>query len=99
LQAPDKKGYYVNRRSFYLGKLLKYAWQPDWKLRLVHRSLNPRWTGYDPHDVLVIDGVAEKLHGDLIHYSYKDLGDHLDRLLKYAGITADSYYRQGRRCR
>lgn len=97
VKAQAAGGYFLNRRSFYLGKLLKYAWQPDWKLRLVHRGLNPRWTGYDPHDVLTIDGKAAKLNGDLIHYSYKDLSDHLARLVKYARIASDSYHRNGRR--
>jgi glycosyltransferase involved in cell wall biosynthesis len=91
------KGYSLNRRSFYLGKLLMHAWQPDWKLRLVHRSLNPRWTGYDPHDVLTVEGDVERLHGDLIHYSYQNLDDHLERLVRYARITADSYRKTGRK--
>ena len=97
VKSGEIKGYFLNRRSFYLGKLLNYAWQPDWKLRLVHTSLNPRWGGYDPHDALIIDGTTAKLKGDLIHYSYKDLNDHLERLVKYAGIVADSYHRDGRR--
>jgi glycosyltransferase involved in cell wall biosynthesis len=97
VKSEEIKGYCLNRRSFYLGKLLNYAWQPDWKLRLVHTSLNPRWGGYDPHDVLMIEGTAAKLEGDLIHYSYKDLNDHLVRLVKYARIVADSYHRDGRK--
>jgi glycosyltransferase involved in cell wall biosynthesis len=91
------KGYCLNRRSFYLGKLLRYAWQPDWKLRLVHKNLNPRWGGYDPHDVLIVEGSTAKLEGDLIHYSYKNLGDHYERLVKYARIVAESYHRNGRK--
>jgi glycosyltransferase involved in cell wall biosynthesis len=90
------QGCCLNRRSYYLGKLLKYTWQPDWKLRLVHKSLNPRWGGYDPHDSLLIDGTTVKLVGDLIHYSYKDLSDHLERLVTYARIAADSYHKDGR---
>jgi glycosyltransferase involved in cell wall biosynthesis len=97
IKSPEIKAYWLNRRSFYLGKLLKYAWQPDWKLRLVHKSSNPRWGGYDPHDALIIDGTTAKLEGDLIHFSYKDLRDHLERLVKYARIVADSYHRDGRK--
>lgn len=99
VKSREVKGYWLNRRAFYLGKLLKHTWQPDMKLRLVPRSLNPRWVGYDPHDVLMVDGATGRLNGDLIHYSYKDLGDHLDRLVTYARIVAGSYARSGRKFR
>ena len=95
--ATEIKGYFLNRRSFYLGKLLKHTWQPDWKLRLVHRSLDPRWGGYDPHDELLVRGETAGLDGDLIHYSYKNLNDHLERMVKYARIVAVSYHRDGKK--
>ena len=80
-----------------MGKLLRYAWQPDWKLRLVRKDADPRWVGYDPHDRLQIAGQSGRLKGDLVHYSYTDLRDHLQRLVTYAEITAGSYYQNGRR--
>ena len=80
----NRPGYRCNRRTFYLGKLLRYAWQPDWKLRLVRKDADPRWVGYDPHDRLQIAGQNGRLKGDLVHYSYADLRDHLQRLVKYA---------------
>jgi len=91
-----QSGYRINRRTFYLGKMLRYAWQPDWNLRLVHRDAGPRWVGYDPHDRLQIDGRCGRLKGDLIHYSYADLRDHMQRLIAYAEITANSYHRNGK---
>jgi len=93
----DRPGYHINRRTFYLGKLLRYAWQPDWNLRLVRKTAEPEWVGYDPHDRLRIAGKGGYLKGDLIHYSYKDLNDHMRRLMAYAAITARSYHRQGKR--
>jgi len=93
----NRPGYTINRRTFYLGKLLRYAWQPDWKLRLVRKDADPRWVGYDPHDRLQIAGRSGRLKGDLVHYSYADLRDHLQRLVMYAEITATSYHQNGRR--
>ena len=87
----DYCGYTVNRRTFYMGKLLKYSWQPDMKLRLVRKSANPAWGGYDPHDVLYTDGKISKLHGDLIHYSFSSFADHMQKTLKHARIAAESY--------
>jgi glycosyltransferase involved in cell wall biosynthesis len=99
VQKDAYDGFHVNRRSFYLGRRLKYAWQPDWKLRLVKRACNPRWRGYDPHDVLEVEGRSSRLEGDLNHLSYKDIGDHYTRLVKYARITAHSYQQKGRQFR
>ena len=92
-----RSGYRINRRTFYLGKLLRYAWQPDWNIRLVRHDAGPRWVGYDPHDRLQITGPIGRLKGDLIHYSYADLRDHMQRLVAYAEITANSYHQNGRR--
>ena len=92
-----RPGYRVNRRTFYLGKLLRYAWQPDWNLRLVRKDAAPEWAGYDPHDRLRIEGRSGRLEGDLIHYSYADLRDHMQRLVAYAQIAANSYHQNEKR--
>ncbi|MDR0454248.1 MAG: glycosyltransferase family 2 protein [Deferribacteraceae bacterium] len=87
----DFCGYAINRRTFYMGRLLRYSWQPDWKLRFVRKSAAPAWGGYDPHDVLHTGGRISKLSGDLIHYSYKNFADHIQKTVKYAEISAKSY--------
>jgi glycosyltransferase involved in cell wall biosynthesis len=90
-----KDGYLINRRTFYLGKLLKHSWQPDYILRLVKRQSSPCWEGYDPHPDLHVIGSIEKLKGDLIHYSYKSIRDHVERLSHYAYVAAQSYNARG----
>ena len=90
-------GYRINRQTFYLGRLLKYAWQPDWKLRLVRRSAKPCWVGQDPHDRLSIGGSTANLSGRLLHYSFKDFASHMESTRKLAQIGAKSYYDNGRR--
>jgi len=98
VSKPKADGYIINRRTFYMGKFLKYSWQPDGKLRLVKRSSQPEWGGYDPHDVLTIKGSVEKIvSGDLLHYSYKNIYDHYQRLVKYAKVAAESYNKNGKK--
>jgi len=93
----DKDGYVLNRRTFYAGKMLKYSWQPDLKLRLVRKDKNAKWGGYDPHDSLKMEGTTGKLKGDVIHYSYKNIFDHYQRLVKYAKTAAESYDKNGKK--
>lgn len=99
IQSGKHKAYFVNRKTFYLGKLMNFAWRPDWKLRLVHRELAPHWNGLDPHDYLEISSneSKKKLNGDLIHYSYSGIKEHFSKTIEYARISAKSYYKSGRR--
>ena len=42
IKEDSHDAYEMNRLTFYLGKLLKHAWQPNYRLRLVRRDSNPR---------------------------------------------------------
>jgi hypothetical protein len=50
-------GYLVNRKVYYRGRPLNYAWQPEHRLRLVRRG-RAVWTGLDPHDRLEIQPLV-----------------------------------------
>jgi glycosyltransferase involved in cell wall biosynthesis len=95
----EADGFYVNRKTSYLGKFLEHTWQPEWRLRLIRRSSNPKWGGYDPHDSLYIVGKTKKLKGDLYHYSYKDVEDHYKRALTYSKLVSGAYRKMGKRFR
>ncbi len=95
---PPEDGFLANRLNFYLGRWIRHAWYPEWRLRLARRE-RARWIGLDPHDRLEVDGATRKLKGDLLHYSYTSVLDHFQTSLKYARIMADSYARAGRPCR
>lgn len=83
--------YEMNRLTFYLGKLLKNAWQPNYRLRLVRRDANPRWEGEIVHESLASTSEVKRLPGYIIHYSYRDVNDHFMRTVKYAKMSAQSY--------
>lgn len=89
------KVFQINRRTHYLGKLLKRSWQPDWKHRLVNKSAIPRWEGEFIHETLRFDGNSAKLKGDLIHYSYRNLWHHFKKTTEYAKLSAESLHKKG----
>ncbi len=89
--------YYINRRTVYLGKVMKYSWQPDRKLRLVKKSSNPHWIGEDVHDKLVSDLPNARLDGDILHYSYLNISHHFKKAIDYAKISAEVYGKNGRK--
>ncbi|MCX7909038.1 MAG: glycosyltransferase family 2 protein [Ignavibacteria bacterium] len=93
----EKYAYLIQRKTFYLGKLMKRTWQPDWNIYLVRKDCAPRWEGIEPHAKLVVDCPTKRLKGYLIHYSYKNLHHHIQKSINYALISAKSYYAIGKR--
>ena len=92
---PAVNGFWLNRRTLYLGEWIRHAWYPEWRLRLVRRQ-KARWTGLDPHDKLEVEGPTERLRGDLEHYSFRDFEDHFSRSIKYARIMSRSLAARGK---
>ena len=100
LAAPgDAVGFSFPRLSTWLGRPIRHGkWYPDRKLRCVLRG-RARWSGDDPHDRLVAEGPVKPLRGDILHAPYRDLGEHLDTIARYARISARSMAERGVRAR
>ena len=94
---PREHGFLVNRLNFYLGQWIRHSWHPEWRLRLARRS-GAHWVGLDVHEKLEVEGATRRLAGDLLHYSFDSLEDHLKKTLDYARLAADSYARDGHSC-
>ena len=82
-------GYSMPRRTRYLGRWIRSSgWYPDRKLRLFRRSRG-RWGGINPHDHVHVEGKVEKLSGDILHYSYRDIADHIRTINSFTTIAAE----------
>ncbi len=86
----------INRRTVYLGQVLRHSWQPDRKLRLVRSDSSPKWVGLNVHESLQSDGKPLRLQGEILHHSYRDIRDHWQKTIFYAHSTAESYASLGR---
>jgi len=97
IENPTADGYFLKRQTVYLGKEIKHIWNNDWVLRLVKRSANPRWVG-SIHEKLLLDGKTEYLRGGVLyHYTYRSLLEHLQKSLLYAKLSAEEYYKRGKK--
>ncbi|MBY0263716.1 MAG: glycosyltransferase family 2 protein [Phycisphaerales bacterium] len=88
----------LNRRTYYQGRPLRHAWQPEWRVRLVCRG-KAAWTGLDPHDVLApASGAAvERLAGHLRHDSFPTFSEHMRKQWHHATTMAKSLHAAGKR--
>ncbi len=93
--GPEKDGYEISRRTWYLGDWLRHTWYPEWRLRLIRKGAG-RWAGDDPHDRLEINGSVGRLDGDIHHYSYRDIEDHFRRSISYAKVSAEALSARGK---
>ena len=93
-------GYEMNRMTWYAGRALRHVWQPEWRFRLVRRGC-ARQSGVDPHDFLaLVDGEVRgirRLEGTLRHDSFATIGEHLERQVRYALLSAEGLAERGAR--
>jgi glycosyltransferase involved in cell wall biosynthesis len=95
----EKDGYYMNRLTRYCEKWIRHSgWYPDRKLRLWD-SRKGRWGGDNPHDIFILEpgATSGRLNGDLLHYSYYSISQHLDQIRKFAEIKSETMHKNGRK--
>ena len=91
-------GFICNRLTQYCGHWVRHSgWYPDRKLRLWRRDCG-RWGGVNPHDRILMEpgSRVERLAGDLLHYSYGSLADHVRQLGYFSDIAAVAHRAQAR---
>jgi glycosyltransferase involved in cell wall biosynthesis len=93
------KAYSMNRCTNYCGRFIRRGlWYPDKKLRLFDKRV-ATWGGINPHDkaILIEPVKIHHLKGDLLHYSYNSIEDHMLQNNKFSSISAQSLYEAGTR--
>jgi len=91
--------YSMDRLTNYCGTWVKHGgWYPDRKLRLWD-SRKGRWGGVNPHDRYEMQAGAreEHLQGDILHYSYRSISDHVKQVDYFTTIAAKANFAKGRR--
>jgi glycosyltransferase involved in cell wall biosynthesis len=93
------RAYSMNRCTNFCGRFIRHGlWYPDKKIRLFDRRI-AKWGGLNPHDKIEIQkGFAiVHLQGDILHYSFNSIEDHIWQNNRLSSIAALSLYSSGRR--
>lgn len=97
LEAPSCAAYRMPRVTWHLGRWIRGTdWYPDYQTRLYRRDA-ARWSGRYVHESLDVDGPVGDLQGELQHYAYRDLSEHLDTIDRYTTLAARQMREGGRR--
>jgi (heptosyl)LPS beta-1,4-glucosyltransferase len=87
-----------NRCTNYGGVWIRHgAWYPDVKVRIFDRN-HVKWEG-EIHERLIGFSQNELIHlkGDLLHYSYDSIQEHLRQTELFSTLSAQTLFREGRR--
>jgi glycosyltransferase involved in cell wall biosynthesis len=93
----EHQGFRVPRLSQFCGQFMHHGdWWPDYTKRLVRKGKG-RFTDHFLHAHLEVQGSVGTLKNHLIHYSYRDLQDVLEKLNRYSTGNAKDYAARGKR--
>lgn len=99
-QQQDHTIYQMPRLTNYCGKWIKHCgWYPDRQVRLYDRTKSS-WKEQRVHEYLQSNVSGEKtgmLKGDLLHYSFYTISEHLKKIEKYTELAAREAVANGKK--
>jgi glycosyltransferase involved in cell wall biosynthesis len=95
--TPAHPGYRIPRVTWHLGRWIRTTdWYPDYQLRLYDRRM-AAWTGRHVHESVTARGPVGRLRGELEHFAYRNISDHLETIDRYTTLAARQMHEDGRR--
>jgi glycosyltransferase involved in cell wall biosynthesis len=96
-RGPRADYYSIRRRNLFLDRLIRHSgWSTDKVVRLLRRG-SARYPRRRVHADIRPEGPAPTLDNPLLHYTFRSLGQYLEKLHRYAEWGAADAYRKGTR--
>lgn len=95
----EKTVYEIKFKNFLADKYLKFGeWGNDKHTRLFNRK-TVTWDDAPVHEQLIIASglIKIKLTGYVLHRTMKNVKDYASKMVNYAFLNAEKYYRQGKK--
>ncbi|MBC7829366.1 MAG: glycosyltransferase family 2 protein [Chitinophagaceae bacterium] len=93
------EAYMMNRCTNYCGKFIRHgSWYPDKKIRLFSKKI-AKWNNEMIHERIEMlpDTRIKQLSGDILHYSFNSIAEHVAQNNKFSTISAETSFKNGRR--
>lgn len=89
-QSQKISGFSIDRITWHLGGWIHHGdFHPDRPVRLFRRSKTVM-NGANPHGRFCVDGETGSLRYPILHYSYRDLADQVDRVQRFSDMACGS---------
>ncbi len=96
----EKVAYEIPRLSWYCGKFIRHGgWHPDYVLRLFRRG-DAKFSDDLVHEKLVMNVNSiqiKQLNSSLLHFSFRNFSQVLDKVDRYSTASALQMFRDGKR--
>ena len=90
-------GFLINRLTYFLGKPVRHSgWYPDYTLRFFKRK-SGKFSNRLVHEQVEVEGPVGRLEGLLLHNSYHNLDQYLDKLNEYSTLSAREMFDKGKK--
>ncbi len=92
----ESTAYSVPRKTFHLGRWIQHGgWYPNYLVRLFDKTKG-KWEGGELHEYWSTSGRIVTLSEPLLHYSFNDLADQVERNNRYSSLGATVLKKNGR---
>lgn len=96
MTSTQYQGYEIPRSSHYCGRRIRHSgWWPDYIVRLF-RSDSSRFTDSLVHEHVEVQGPVGRLRNPLIHYSFGNFEEVLDKVNRYSTYNAEMLLQAGK---
>jgi len=94
----EKDAYSMNRLTNFCGRWIRHGgWYPDLKTRLWKKG-RARWSGTIHEKLILTDNKkAEMLHGELLHFAFSDIGQHISQINRFSSLAAERAYKKNKK--
>ena len=87
----------IPRLSWYCGRFIRHSgWNPDYVDRLFQRG-TARFSNDLVHERLIPSGAAVKLKNHMLHYSFMNYSQVLQKIDRYSSASAEQAFAKGKR--
>lgn len=87
-------GYKIPFSLYFMGKILKHSGVgKEYHLRIFNRTQG-RFTDVPVHEGIEVEGAIGVMKGKMVHYSYRNISHHLEKINTYTSKAAEGYHAQ-----
>lgn len=93
-QDEGYSSYYIYRKNNYLGRWMRYC---GWYVPIL-RLFKKEKGGFNSakvHEEIIVGGGAGLLKNEILHYTYRDISDHLEKINLFTDYGAEELIKKG----
>ncbi len=91
------QAYEILRKGWYCGKFIHHGdWSKDYVIRLFKKG-SARFSEDRVHERLVVNGRTGRLHSPMLHYSFMNFSQVLQKMDSYSSLSAQQKHAQGKK--